>query len=293
MATTTSKPKIIVIVGPTASGKSDLANQVALENNGEIIAADSRTVYKNMDLGTAKPTPEDQKLIKHWGIDLVEPSNKFTAYQFKTYLLDKVTDIRSRNKLPIIVGGTGLYIDSFLFDFSFRQLPNVAKRGSLEAMTIEELQEIINKKGYPMPTNYKNKRHLVGLIEAEGKQGGGQKNILDDILLVGILPSDEILHSRINKRADAVFKSGILEETAKLIKLYGKQAVLNKGGIVYKFCIQALDGLMTEQEALQKTKTAEWQYARRQRTWFRRNPNIVWFSGSKPAYKYITKTLNK
>src|ERR1700681_366809 len=119
MAPTSKKPELLVIVGPTASGKSDLALRIAKKFNGEIIAADSRTIYKRMDIGTAKPSHKDQKLVVHWGLDLIEPGESFSAAQFKDYAEAKIAEIRSRGKLPILVGGTGLYIDSILFNFSF------------------------------------------------------------------------------------------------------------------------------------------------------------------------------
>lgn len=109
------KPKLLVIVGPTASGKSELALKIAKRFNGEIIAADSRTVYKGLDIGTAKPSKEDQQAVPHWGLDLVEPGENFTAADFKRYAKDKIAEIKDRNHLPIAVGGTGLYTDSLVF----------------------------------------------------------------------------------------------------------------------------------------------------------------------------------
>jgi tRNA dimethylallyltransferase len=115
----TRKIDLVAIVGPTASGKSRLAMEIAKQFNGEIIAADSRTIYKGMDVGTAKPSLADRKNIPHWGIDLIEPGESYSAAKFKDYALDKVADIQERGKLPIIAGGTGLYIDGLLFDFDF------------------------------------------------------------------------------------------------------------------------------------------------------------------------------
>src|SRR4051812_22066904 len=119
MASTQQKPELLVIVGPTASGKSELALKVAQEFRGEIIAADSRTIYKGMDIGTAKPTKEEQQLAPHWGLDLVEPGQTFSVYQFKKYTEERIEEIKKRNKLPILVGGSGLYIDGILFGFEF------------------------------------------------------------------------------------------------------------------------------------------------------------------------------
>src|SRR5688500_6881598 len=110
---------LIVIVGPTASGKTALSIEIAKQYNGEIICADSRTVYKGMDIGTAKPTPEERQGIPHWGLDLVQPNEDFSAADFKVYALQKIIEIRARNRTPILVGGTGLYIDAVIFDYEF------------------------------------------------------------------------------------------------------------------------------------------------------------------------------
>jgi tRNA dimethylallyltransferase len=139
MEPATKKPELLVIVGPTASGKSDLALKVAKEFNGEIIAADSRTIYKGMDVGTAKPTKKEQELIPHWSLDLVEPGQVYSAYQFKKYAESKIAEIKKRGKLPILVGGSGLYIDAVLFGFGFVEPASQGQCTELEKLTTQEL----------------------------------------------------------------------------------------------------------------------------------------------------------
>jgi tRNA dimethylallyltransferase len=285
------KTKLVAIVGPTASGKSGLALKIAQEFNGEIIAADSRTIYKGMDIGTAKPTKKERQLVPHWGLDLVEPGQTYSAYQFKNYANKKIVDIQKRGKLPILVGGTGLYIDAVLFDFDFVDASSAGDRERLEELNTGQLQKIISQKGYQMPENHQNKRHLIRTIERQGLSGS-KKDIKKGTFVAGLLPSEEVLRERINNRAEAIFKSGVIEETDGLVKKYGKGALVNTGGIVYKICLDLLDNNIGQQVAIDTFQKNDWQYARRQRTWFRRNKFIHWYSSAEQAYKEISSILN-
>lgn len=250
----------LVIVGPTASGKSDLAMRIAREFDGEIICADSRTVYKGMDIGTAKPSKTDQKLVRHWGLDLVEPGQRFTAADFQKYAKAAIEDIRSRGKLPILVGGSGLYIDGVIFDFGFSS--KEAKRD---------------------PVNPRHLSHEEPRVRQKLKPG---------TLIAGIMPPDEVLKVRIAKRAEHIFKAGVMSETKSLVGQYGKESLGADGGIVYKICLELIAGKVDEAEALEKFKIADWQYARRQKTWFKRNKFIHWFESARQAESYVNSQLN-
>ena len=293
------KPKIrtanydlLVIVGPTASGKSALAMRIAEELGGEIICADSRTVYRGMDIGTAKPTKEEQAKVKHWGLDLVQLNQRFTVADFKKYAEDAIEDIQNRGKLPILVGGTGLYIDAVLFNFSFRRGNKISDRLIYSQKTIEELQAIIKEKGYPMPENKQNKRHLIRTIETKGQTGTKKEALQKNLILIGILPPNEVLKQRISKRAEKIFTRGVLVETESLLDKYGEEAVTRTGGIVYKICQDLLNGRGNYPEAIERSMKEDWQYARRQKTWFKRNKLIHWFDSPEKAYKYIKRRLN-
>lgn len=275
MAPSAQRPELLVIVGPTASGKSDLALKVAKQFDGEIIAADSRTIYIGMDVGTAKPSEEEQKLVPHWGLDLVEPGQAFSAYRFKKYAQSKIKDIQKRGKLPILVGGTGLYIDSVLFDFGFVDVSEGSQRQELEKLSIERLQNLIKDKKYPMPQNSSNRRHLIRTIERKG-QTGSKSSIKNNVLLVGLMPDEQTLKKRIAQRAEMIFQSGVTEETERLMNKYGEEAVMKTAGIVYKICIKIIKDEITSQRGLELFKAADWQYVRRQRTWFKRNKFIRW-----------------
>ncbi len=291
MAARRSPAELLVIVGPTASGKSDLAMKIAKEFDGEIITADSRTVYKGLDIGTAKPTKRDQTAITHWGIDLVEPGRLFTAADFKSYADSKIEDINARGKLPILVGGTGLYIDSVLFDFKFGPPADPERRLALEKLSVADLQKLIEQKGYAMPLNSRNKRHLIRAIEMGGGRPSKLKRLRYNAIIIGLWPPDEVLAERISKRAKAIFNKGVVEEYRHFIT-HNPGVPPEDVGIVYKICSELVSGALTEDEALEKFKTSDWQYARRQRTWFKRNPNIKWFADADTAEQYIKSILN-
>ncbi len=282
---------LLVIVGPTASGKSELAMEVAKNFDGEITAADSRTVYKGMDIGTAKPSKADQKAVKHWGVDLVKPGERFSAYNFRAYAEAKIGEIKAREKLPIIVGGTGLYIDSLLYGYGFRPVASQAERAKFEQMSVEELHHLITARGYQLPNNPLNRRHLIRTLESGGRAGTSQ-NLRPGTLLVGLWPTDEVLHERIKARAEKIFDKGIVGETKKLIEQYGEPAVKKTAGIAYQAAIKLIKKELDEQQAKEAVKTGEWQYARRQRTWFKRNPQISWFDAPDKAYAAIESVVN-
>lgn len=292
MAPTPEKPKLLVIVGPTASGKSALALKVAQKFNGEIITADSRTIYRGMDIGTAKPTLKEQKLVSHWGIDLVEPGQTFSAAKFKDYATAKIDEIQDRRKLPILVGGTGLYIDSILFDFSFMKISRL-RRLIYSSWSINKLQKEIQQRDWQLPENEFNKRHLVNAMGRKGRLGSRQPELAQGTMLVGLMPPDDVLRQRINSRAEEIFEDGIITETKNLIKKYGIKKLKRTGGISYKTTMILIDGDISQQDAKELIQTEEWQYARRQKTWFRRNKFIHWYKDGEEAFISVSRALNK
>ncbi len=281
-----ARTSLLAIVGPTASGKSELAMQLAQEFAGEIICADSRTIYKGMDIGTAKPTLADQKIIKHWGLDVVEPGQPYSAANFKALASQAINDIQKRGQLAILAGGTGLYIDSIIYDFGFGSKADQKQRQVLEATSTEALQMAIKNAGYPMPKNAQNRRHLIRVLEREGQPGTKQTDLPAEVMLIGLLPADDMIRQRINLRAEAMFESGIVEETKKLLDRYGRDDLEATGGIAYKICLGLLAGEYDKPRAIELFKIADWQYARRQKTWFRRNPHIKWFDNLADAYSF-------
>jgi tRNA dimethylallyltransferase len=291
MATAEQKPGLLVIVGPTASGKSGLALKAAEEFNGEIIAADSRTIYKGMDIGTAKPSKEEQEKVRHWGLDLIEPGEVFSAFEFKKYAGQKISEIQKRGKLPILVGGTGLYVDSILFDFGFVDKADEQLRTELEKLTIIQLQKQLVERGFKLPMNSQNRRHLIRTIEREGKTGVS-RSLNNNIVIIGLMPPIDYLKERINERAESYFSAGLLEETKGLLNKYTAESLNKTHGIAYIASIKLLKNEISKVEAIELIRKQEWQYARRQRTWFRRNKFIRWFDSSDLACKEIVRILN-
>lgn len=267
-------PPLIVIVGPTSSGKSDLAMQVARQYNGEIICADSRTVYKGMDIGTAKPSMADQAEITHYLLDVVEPSESFSAARFKQLANEAIDTIAHKGKLPIMVGGTGLYIDAVLFDYQFGEPADASLRAELQLLTIDELQQICRNKNIEMPENSMNKRHLIRAIEL----GGLPKRtsvIRQNTIVVGIATEKEVIAERVKRRAKAMIGAGILDETKKLGERYGWSSEAMTGNI-YRVFHEVLKGTLSQEEAIEVVTRSDLQLVKRQKTWFKRNPHIVW-----------------
>lgn len=267
--------KILFIVGPTASGKSALAMDLALELGGEIISADSRAVYRGMDIGTAKPLKKDQQLVPHWGIDLLEPVEKFTAADFKVYTDQKIQEIQSRGRLPIVVGGTGLYVDSVLFDFQFSAKSDEKQLQKLEKMSVDELQKYSLKHNISLPENKNNKRYLIRQIMRGGDNKSRTLTPITGAIVVGITTDKDVLKNRITQRTDQLFADGMLEEAVEMHKKYGT-GYESMTGNIYNLIADFLDGKLDFDGLKQKFITADWRLAKRQLTYLKRNPFIHW-----------------
>lgn len=279
---------LVVIVGPTASGKSALAMQIAKKFNGEIICADSRTVYKEMDIGTAKPTKADQQEVKHHLLDIVYPDQSFTVADFKRLATSAIKDIWARGKLPIMVGGSGLYIDAILFDYKFGDAANVAVRNELSAKSAEELQAVCRDKDIELPENFMNKRYLIRAIELGGPLRQA-KVLRANTLVVGITTKKETLQLRIEKRADQMVKEGIIEEVRVLGAKYGWDCEAMKGNI-YRTFRSVVEGGLSLEEGLAAFVVSDRKLVKKQLTWFKRNSNIIWGDSSeliRPIEQFI------
>ncbi len=285
---TTSEPPLVVVVGPTASGKSATAMRIAEEYNGEIICADSRTIYKGMDVGTAKPSMVDREQVPHWGLDLLEPGEVFTAADFKYFAQQKIAEIRTRGHVPILVGGTGLYVDGVIFDYQFvDSAPEL--RTKLELLTLEELKEYCAKNNISLPENHQNRRYVIRAIERENVSGKRLREPIPNSIIVGIATERDKLRTRIEDRAEQLFETGMVEEAKILGKKYGWNSEAMTGNI-YRLVKQFLDGEFDENELKERFKISDWQLAKRQLTWLKRNPFIHWAS-LEDAYIYIKHEL--
>ena len=277
------KPKVIAVVGPTASGKTKLAIELAHKLNGEVVSADSRLVYKGFDIASAKPTMEEREGIPHHLIDIVEPEFNYSAGNYVEDAKRAIEDILSRNKTPIVAGGTGLYFRVLLEHYDLPKVEtNFELRAELEKRSKEDLLEELEKVDKITYERIKdaNLRRIIRALELIKTL----KKPLSEIQLekepeynvewiMPEIPSREWLYDRINKRVDIMVEMGIIDETKNLIAKHGRI-----GNIVdtigYKEILTYLDGQATLDEALDKLKQHSRNYAKRQLTWFRKNPNL-------------------
>ena len=283
------KLPLIVIVGPTASGKTGLAIRLAKRFGGEIICADSRTVYKDMNIGTAKPSVSEQAGVPHWGLDLVDPTQKITAKQFQSYAVEKIEDIRQRGKIPFLVGGTGLYVDAVIYQYDFPTPIDEKLRKELEELSPQELYDYCIKNNIELPINDKNKRHLIRAIGHNGQSPKRRDTLADNTIVVGISTDKQILLQRIHDRTEEMFSNGVVDEAVYLVDKYGWDSEAMTSN-VYRSLRPYLEGVSTIDEAKDQFKTRDWQLAKRQLTWFRRNKNITWLP-LEEAHTYLAREL--
>lgn len=280
------KPKIITILGQTATGKSDFAVDVAKIVNGEIISADSRQVYKGMDLGTGKITKKEMRGIPHHLLDIVSPKNKTYSvndYQIKSRKI--ITDILKRGKIPVICGGTGYYIDSIIKSMSFPNVPpNNKIRKGLENKSTEELFIILKKIDKVRSKNIdsKNKVRLIRAIEIAkvlGKVPSLKETDSDyEVIKIGLTFPKEELKERIHLRLISRIKKGMLLEMARLHKEGVSWKKMESFGLEYRYSAYYLQGKMNKDEMTEKLFSAIWHFAKKQDTWFKKDKEIVWIN---------------
>lgn len=282
---------LIALVGETASGKTALAIELAKRFNGEIICADSRTVYRGMDIGTAKPTVAERDGVRHHLLDVVNPDDSFSVADFQELAKKAVKDIASRGHVPLLVGGTGLYVDAVLYDFTFRQAPDPQERERLQSMTVQELQTEIIERGLAMPENNQNPRHLARTIETDGVQPS-HKILRQNTLVMGLSIDREVLRAKLIKRVDAMCEAGFIDEVRNMFAKY-TSAIPALQAPGYKAFKAYLDGDSSLEEAKVLFVRNDYQLAKRQRTWFKRNKSIHWVTEQAEAVDLVTTFLNK
>ena len=296
------KPKVIVICGPTASGKTSLSIEVAKKIDGEIISCDSMQIYKEMNIGTAKPTVEEMQGIPHYMLDFVLPSERYSVADFKEAATDRIEDILKREKVPIIVGGTGLYVDALTKNITYpeieidleyrKQLEELIKENGLESL-YEEAKKIDEK---AMQTISKNdKKRIMRVLEIY-HQTGKTKTQLEsesrltpppyEYIVFAINMEREKLYERINKRVDIMIDQGLIEEVEALTKKYEEFPTAMQG-LGYKEVVSYLKKEITKEEMIEKLKMETRRYAKRQLTWFRKDENIKWIDGLAPLEQNI------
>lgn len=270
-------PPLLVVVGETASGKSALALDLAERYNGELICADSWTVRRQLNIGTAKPSAKEQARVPHHLVDVVDPDEDFTAAVFKQLANQAITDISKRGKLPIMVGGTGLYIDGVLFDYNFLPEGEPGLREELNRLSIPELLERVEAAGLDAGgVDIRNKRRLIRLLETAGATQTRQE-LRANTLIIGLQPERDELKQRITDRTDAMLQAGLEQEVQALSQQYGCDAEGLKG-IGYREWQDYFLGTQSLEQTRGRIISSTVGLAKRQRTWFKRNKSIQWLS---------------
>lgn len=284
--------KLLVVVGETASGKSAVAMELARQFDGEIIGADSWTVYRKFDVGTAKPTEIERTEIPHHLFDIVDAPDGFNAALFKQLANEAIKDVQGRGKLPILVGGTGLYIDSVVFDFEFMPPGEPGERERRNDMTIRDLLAEAEAEGVSLGgVDIRNKRRIIRALETGGMQPKSSE-LPENTVIIGIKTTREDLRERITKRVDFMFDAGLEAEVQSLVAEYGWDVEPMKG-IGYREWREYFEGTKTLAETRERIISSTMKLAKRQRTWFKRNNSIQWVNNRDQIVDIATTLLNK
>ncbi|MEK7152094.1 MAG: tRNA (adenosine(37)-N6)-dimethylallyltransferase MiaA, partial [Patescibacteria group bacterium] len=279
------KPKLLVILGPTASGKSDLAILLAKKFDGEVVSADSRQVYKGLDIGTGKITKREMRGIPHHLLDVAHPRNIFTVTKWQRLAEKAIADIVRRGKLPIVVGGTGFYIQAIVDDINVPEVkPNKALRAQLEQKTAALLFTMLKKLDprRAQAIDAKNPRRLIRALEIARELGsvpplGVRRPTRYDVLQIGIATDDKVLKEKIRKRLVTRIKTGMVTEAERVHKEGLSWKRMEELGLEYRSLARYLQEKITKKQMAEELTQAIWQYAKRQRTWFKKDKRIQWF----------------
>ena len=287
------KNKVIVICGPTASGKTALSIELAKQINGEIVSCDSMQIYKDMDIGTAKPTLEEMQGIKHYLIGYVSPEVRYSVADYKTDAKKAIKEIIGKGKMPIVVGGTGLYLDSLIYEIEYQDIKlDEAYRKNLEKEVEEKgLQELyerakqLDPKAIEKISPNDKKRilrileiyHATGKTKTEQEIESRKKEVEYDYKVYALDWNRQKLYDRINKRVDMMIEQGLIKEVKQILAKYDTFPTAMQG-LGYKEVVEYLEGKFTKEEMIEKIKMETRRYAKRQLTWFRKNKQTIWLN---------------
>lgn len=303
------KPKVVVIVGPTASGKTALSIELAKKINGEIISSDSMQIYKDMDIGTAKVTKEEMQGIKHYLVDFVSPDTRYTVSDFKRDSENAIKEIFAKGKVPIVVGGTGLYVNSLIYGIEYQdmefdeiyrdELMEIAKTEEGLKNLYEQASKIDPEATEKISSN--DKKRIVRILEiykATGKTKtqqeilSRQKGVDYDFKVFGITMERSKLYERINLRVDMMLEQGLENEVKELISKY-TQFPTAMQGLGYKEVVEYFNGKISHEEMIEKIKQESRRYAKRQLTWFRKNKETLWLDSQNGVNQNIDIILEE
>lgn len=296
------KEKVIVICGPTASGKTALSIELAKQIGGEVISCDSMQIYRDMNIGTAKPTKEEMQGIKHYLIDFVSPDERYSVADYKKEAKKAIKEILKKKKVPIIVGGTGLYLDSLIYEIEY---PNIefdeAYRKDLEKQVEEkglvilyEQAKKIDPEALKKISKNDKKRilrileiyHATGKNKTEQEKESRKKEVEYDYHVYALNWDREKLYERINQRVDIMLEQGLIEEVKNIYHTYEKFPTAMQG-LGYKEVVEYLEGKITKEEMVEKIKQETRRYAKRQLTWFRKNKETKWLDATQDMQNNI------
>ncbi len=285
------KEKVVVICGPTASGKTALSIELAKKINGEIVSSDSMQIYKEMDIGTAKTTKEEMQGIKHYMIDIISPEKRYSVADYKKEAKEAIREIIKKGKTPIVVGGTGLYVDSLIYEIEYpniefdeeyrKKLEIQAEKEGLE--NLYEQAKRIDPEAIKKISQNDKKRiirileiyHATGYNKTEQERKSREKEPEFDYKVYGLNMPREKLYKRIDLRVDIMIKQGLIEEVEKIYKKYSEFPTAMQG-LGYKEVVEYLKNNLTKEEMIEKIKQETRRYAKRQMTWFRKNKQTIW-----------------
>ena len=285
------KQKVIVICGPTASGKTALSIELAKKINGEIVSCDSMQIYKEMDIGTAKPTKEEMQEIPHYMINTIFPNERYSVADYKKDAKKAIREIIKKGKVPIIVGGTGLYVDSLIYEIEYPDIKFDEKyRQELEEQVRKDgLEKLYNKAKKIDPEamlkiSSNDKKRILRVLEiykatgktkTEQERKSREKEPEFDYLVYGLNMPREKLYERINLRVDIMIKQGLIKEVEEIYKKYNEFPTAMQG-LGYKEVVEYLQGKVSKEEMIENIKRETRRYAKRQMTWFRKNKQTIW-----------------
>ena len=296
------KPKVIVICGPTASGKTKLSIELAKKLNGEIVSADSMQIYKDMTIGTAKPTKEEMQGIKHYLIDFVSPDTRYNVAEYKKDAINAIDEIIAKGKTPIVVGGTGLYVNSLIYEIDYpeieldlnyrKKIEKIAEHEGLDRLY--EMAVKVDKQAMQKISSNDKKRicrvleiyHATGKTKTQMEIESRLREPKYNYLVFGINMDRDKLYDRINRRVDIMIKDGLIDEVKAVLDKYNDFPTAMQG-LGYKEVVEYLNGETTKDDMIEKIKMETRRYAKRQLTWFRRYEDIVWINGLDDTQKNV------
>jgi len=289
---------VIIIAGPTASGKSALAYEFAKRYNGEIVSADSMQIYKGMDIGTAKPAKEEQRTVKHHLIDIISPDETYSVAEWQESAKSAIDDIIGRNKLPIVAGGTGLYINSLVYNLIYSaSTANTEFRKAMNDLAqekgVEALHHLLQEKDPESaakihPNNVVRVIRTLEIIEETGEtMAAHHKRSLSvpspwNFIIAGLLPDRKYLYDRIHQRIDQMFSDGLIQEVEDLLEKKYTSELQSMQGIGYKEIILWLEERCSYDDMLENIRQGTRNYAKRQITWFSRLEHLTWWNPTDP-----------